>query len=110
MDTVAKKKSRLPLLFIVSLVVFNLLFFFKDPLIRVAYRALNVYSKCPSDTLNCDVGSYTVVDDIILGIFALSFFAIAVIGAMLLSRKIEQSWRHRSEQKKPRPRQPNLRQ
>lgn len=107
------RKNPLLTFLIVNIVIFNLLFIFRDPLMRAMYRTLDVYSKCPEDTLYCDVSTLTSADDIILGLFALSFLASAVTAAILLSRKIEKSWNKRSERaerKKPRPRQPRIHQ
>lgn len=97
------KKNRLLKFLILNLVIFNILFFFNEIMLRTVFRFLDVYSKCPPETLICDPGSYTIVDDIIMGLFVVSIFAAAVSAAILLNRQIEKLWQKRQPQP-PRPR------
>lgn len=104
--------------FLASFILFNVLFFTHGMITDWWYDRIDIYSKCydnESDTSdifdlqNCDINSLSKADDIILGAFALSGIASAVMASILLSRKIERTWNkraERSERNKPRPRRP----
>ncbi len=101
MDPVAKKNPAL-VIFIVSLIVFNVLFFARDFLMVQFFKLFDVYSQCPEDSLICDPGSYTYVDDVIIGLFALSMFAAAVSASILINNQIGKSWQKRQGRRKTR--------
>lgn len=98
------KNNRLKAFFIISLVIFNLLFFAKDFLILSYFRMADVYANCPEETLNCDPGSYTYADDIVIGLFTISIFAAAVSASILINRQIEKLWKKHHQARGPQPR------
>lgn len=101
MDPVKKKNPTL-VIFIVSLILFNGLFFARDFLMVQLFKLFDVYSQCPEDSLICDPGSYTYIDDIVIGLFAISMFAAAVSASILINQQIGKSWQKRRDRRKSR--------
>lgn len=95
------KKDKLLSLFLGFFLLFNLLFFFRSPVINWWYDRINVYEKCAEaspdasdlyQVQSCDLESISKIDDIILGLFAVSAIGSAITASMLISRTIERRW------------------
>lgn len=101
MDTVEKKRDWLLILFVVSFLALNILFFTRNALIDWWYDQTNAYANCSAESLEdsemytfqtCNVNNFSNFDDITIGLFALSALGSVVMGSMLIVRTIERSW------------------
>ncbi|MGI9028088.1 MAG: hypothetical protein ACR2FM_04600 [Candidatus Saccharimonadales bacterium] len=92
------KKNPLLLFFMISFAVFNVLFFSHSWLVDTAYDHFDVYAQCLTDTTqvdsfgNCDFSKFTIVDDVVNTVYALSIVSTLISGSMLLSQQIERIW------------------
>lgn len=102
MESLKKKKDALLVLFVISFVVLNVLFFARNALIDWWYDQTNAYDHCSVESLEdselytfqtCDVNNFSKFDDVVNGVFALSALISVVGGSTLIIRTIERSWK-----------------
>ncbi len=104
------KADKLLSLFLVLFLIFNVLFFFRAPIINSWYDLTNVQDKCPADTVdstgfsvsNCDITGLSMIDDFVLGGLAIGALGSAVTGSMLIIRTVERRWQKRTTKKSSR--------